>query len=252
MMKPLQPGRAVEGGVLASLLAKEGAQGPELIFEGDKGFLSAFSEVRDTKSLSSGLGDQFAIMSTAFKLYAVCRVTHPSADVALEICKKEGLGSKDIETIEIETFPYALTLCGDIVHPDTPLAAKFSIPYSIAMAISLGDLFVDKFTEENIHNKDINELAGKVKVSVGEEWERSYPDKKGATVTIRTHTGKAYSSSVSLPKGEPENPASLEDLWEKFQSNSTHILSESQSKSLGEAILNLENLTVRDLARLFH
>jgi len=33
IMKPLHPGKAVQGGLLASLLAKEGAEGPDLIFE---------------------------------------------------------------------------------------------------------------------------------------------------------------------------------------------------------------------------
>jgi 2-methylcitrate dehydratase PrpD len=251
MMKPLQAGRAVQGGTLASLLAKQGARGPDLIFEGEKGFLRAFSDISEMDSLLKNLGKNFEIMTTAFKLYAACRVSHPSVDATLEICKKEGLGKEDIKSIEIETFRYALKLCGDIVYPDTPLAAKFSISYSIALAIFFGDLFMYRFTEENIKDKGIKELASKVKVSVGEEWERSYPEKKGATVTIRTRSGKFYSSSVSLPRGEPENSVSLEDLMAKFRSNSILVISEQKSMMLMENILNLENLTARNLARLF-
>jgi 2-methylcitrate dehydratase PrpD len=115
------------------------------------------------------------------------------------------------------------------------------------MAISFGDLFMDKFTDENIHNEDVKKLASKVKVSVGDEWARSYPGKKGATVTIRTHSGKVYSSSVSLPKGEPENPATLKDLMEKFLANSTPVLSPEKSRKLGRNIMELENLSIRDI-----
>lgn len=251
MMKPLHSGRAAQAGVLAALLAREGAEGPDLIFEGEKGFFRAFTDLKEPVNITRGLNTNFEIMSTAFKLYATCRVSHPSVDAALEICKKEHLSDKDIMEIDIETFPYAIKLCGAIVHPKTSLAAKFSIPYTIAMAISLGDLFVDKFTEANIHNEVIKELASKVKVSVSEKWDREYPEKKGTTVTIKTNSGISYTLSTSLPKGEPENPASLEDLIQKFQSNSMTMLSEHKSNKLKEDIFNLEKLEVRDVMQLF-
>lgn len=246
MMKPLHPGRASQAGVLAALLARDGAEGPDLIFEGEKGFFHAFSNLSEPLNLT-GLNTDYGIMSTAFKLYATCRVSHPSVDVVLEICKKENLSDKDIQEIDIETFPYAIKLCGNIIHPETFLAAKFSIPYTIAMAISLGDVFADKFTEENIHNEAIKELASKVKVSVSEKWDREYPEKKGTTVTIKTKSGISHSLSTSLPKGEPENPASLEDMIKKFRSNSSLMLSEQKSKKLEEAIFNIEKLEVRNV-----
>jgi 2-methylcitrate dehydratase PrpD len=252
MIKPLQPGRAAQGGVLACLLAKEGAQGPDLIFEGEKGFFKAFSQVSDMTNVIIGPVDKFEIMSTAFKLYAVCRVIHPSADAVLEICNKEGLGVENIEAIEIATFPYAIKLCGGIVHPDSPFAAKFSIPCCIAMAILFGGISVDKFTDESIHNKDVKALASKVKLSVDEQWASSFPEKKGATVTIRTHSGRFYSSSVPLPKGEPENPATLEELMEKFFANSSQVLSADKSRKLGEHIMGIEKLKVHHLAGLFY
>jgi 2-methylcitrate dehydratase PrpD len=159
--------------------------------------------------------------------------------------------SKDLKEIEIGTYPVAIQFCGSIVHPDTISAAKFSIPYSVAMAISLGDLFMDKFTEENIRDEEIRALASKVRVFAQEEWAKGYPDRRGASVTIRTYSGQAYSSSIPLAKGEPENPATLKDLMEKFRTNAAQVLSPRRSEKLRKNIMNLENLSVCDIARLF-
>ena len=251
MMKPLQSGKALEAGVLATLLAEKGAEGPDLIFEGENGFFSAFSDSDDFKNVLNNLGNQYEIMNIAFKLYSACRVMHPSVDAVLEIFKRENLDPKDIKAIQVETFPYAIKLCNRIVHPDTILAARFSFPFSLAMAITLGNLSADKFTEKNINDEGIKNLARKVKVSVSEKWEKSYPRNKGASVTIKTHADRAYFSSVPYPKGEPENPARLDELIEKFQANANFLLAEEQSKKLLEVIMNLENLSVRDLAKLF-
>lgn len=250
MVKPIHPGKAAMGGLLAAIFARNGAKGPASIFEGQKGFLGAMADKIDHDALLRGLGEEFEILGTYFKLHAACRHTHPIIDAALEICKENSLGRKDIKGIEIETYPVAIQFCGHTVHPDTVSAAKFSIPFSVAMAISFGDLFMDKFTEENIRNDGIKELAARVKVHPGEEWARDYPDKRGASVTIKTFSGQSHSSSVPLAKGERENPATLEDLMEKFRTNSTQVLSQERSRKLEETIMNLENLSVNDITCL--
>ena len=258
MMKPLHPGRAAQAGVMAALLAQKGAVGPELIFEGEKGFFRAFSDVHGSTEISPDLEKNLGMINPYsqmyFKFHATCRATHASIDAALEICKKQGLGPKDIQEIEIETFPVALSLCGHIVYPDTILAAKFSIPFSVAMAISTGDLFVDKFTEENIKNEDIKALASKVKLSAGEEWAKAYPEKRGASVTIKSNSGQHFTHSLPFAIGarETEDSGSVDNLMKKFHSNASLALSEEKSKQLGDSIMNLENLSVRDITRLVY
>ena len=247
MAKPIHPGKAAMAGLLAGIFARKGAQGPASIFEGQKGFLGAMADTIDHDALLNGLGKKFEILGTYFKFHAACRHTHPAIDGALDICGENRLGPRDITSIEIETYPVAIQFCGHTIHPETVSAAKFSIPFSVAMAISLGDLFTDKFTEEIIGDEGIKALAGKVKVSPGEEWAKTYPHKRGASVTIRTVSGQSHSASVPLAKGERENPASLEDLMEKFQTNATQVLSKGRAIKLGKNIMNLENLSVNDI-----
>jgi 2-methylcitrate dehydratase PrpD len=250
MMKPLHPGRASQAGVLAALLAKEGAEGPDLIFEGEKGFFRAFSTFNNPNKVTENLGSKFEIMNTYFKLHATCRASHPSIDAVMQICMNHKLGPNDILEIEIKTFPHAINLCGKITHPDNILAAKFSIPYSVAMAIYLGDLSADKFTDKNIRDEKIKNLASKVKVHVSEEWVACYPEKRGATATIKTKTGDSYSFSLPLAKGAPENPATIDELMEKFVNNSTATISLEKAKTLIVNIADLEKVSTSDITNL--
>jgi 2-methylcitrate dehydratase PrpD len=251
MVKPIHPGKAAQSGILSAVLAKKGAKGPASILEGPKGFLGAMADKVDSDSLLEGLGKTFEIQGGYFKLHAACRHTHAIIDAALEICKKNGIGLAEIEGIEIGTYPVAIQFCGNIVHPETVSAAKFSIPYSVAMAITFGDLFTDKFTEKNIEDGRIKALASKVKAFSQEEWARVYPDQRGASVTIKTHTGQSHFLCVPLAKGEPENPATLEDLKEKFRTNASQTLPLKRAEKLMESIMNLEKSPVSEMTRYF-
>lgn len=250
MVKPLHPGKAAMAGLLAAGFARKDAKGPSSIFEGQKGFLGAMADQIDRDALLDGLGRKFQILETYFKLHAACRHTHPAIDAALEICRENDITPQNIEGIEVETYPVAIRFCGQTTLPETLSDAKFSLPFSMAMAISLGNLFVDKFNPDNLHDKRIKELATRVKVSAGERWTKTYPDQRGASVNVKTVSGHSYSLSVPLAKGEPENPASLSDLLGKFETNVTQVFSLDRAEKLAERIMNLENVPISDITTL--
>ncbi|MGE5841638.1 MAG: hypothetical protein ACM335_05130, partial [Deltaproteobacteria bacterium] len=108
----------------------------------------------------------------------------------------------------------------------------------------------NQYCEETVGDRSLQELAQKVEMSVGEKWEKAYPQKRGATVTIHTRSGKALVSEVGLAKGEPENPATWDELYRKFFSNATQLLSEKQAKELGERIMAFEESSLEDVLRL--
>ena len=55
---------------------------------------------------------------------------------------------------------------------------------------------------------------------------------------------------MELAKGEPENPASWEDISNKFHTNATLLISEDDAKILGNAIMNLENISIDEFTKL--
>ncbi|MBI2229983.1 MAG: MmgE/PrpD family protein, partial [Deltaproteobacteria bacterium] len=87
--KRLHPGWSAHGGVIATLLAREGFRGPGKVFEGTHGFFHSFggeSEYRFEKLTE--LGKQWEIPRLTFKSYPCGSISHPYMDCALKLKQK--------------------------------------------------------------------------------------------------------------------------------------------------------------------
>ncbi|MBW2041861.1 MAG: MmgE/PrpD family protein [Deltaproteobacteria bacterium] len=246
MVKSLNPARASSSGLLSCILARKGAKGPEQIFEGEDGFLKAFSDDAKRDVLTQDLGLGYEISKVYLKLYSACRHAHAAIDAALEAFGKGEGKIEDVDRIVVETYPAAVRLAG-IPHATTPSAGRFSIPFSVALALVKGDVGADKYCEEMIRDGTIQELANRVALVSSEKWEAFYPQKRGATVTIVKRSGGSVSAEVDLAKGEPENPAGWEEIEAKFFANATQLLSRDTARKLAERIANLEKMTIEEM-----
>jgi 2-methylcitrate dehydratase PrpD len=248
MVKPITPARAALSGLLSCILAKKGASGPLRIFEGEDGFLNAFADEVKMNILTQNLGLDYEICDVYLKLYSACRHAHAPIDAAFEAFRKSDCKIGEIDKIIVETYPAAVRLAG-IPHATTPSAGRFSIPFSVALALVKKGAGADKYSEENIRDERIQRLSKKVELSVGDKWAKLYPNKRGATVRIIGSQNREWSAEVELAKGEPENPASCEEVYQKFYDNVTLLISEGDAKKLSEIIMNLENFTVEALTK---
>jgi len=246
MVKPLNPARASSSGLLSCILARKGAKGPVQIFEGEDGYLKAFADEAKSDLLIHDLGRDYEISKVYLKLYSACRHAHAPLDAALEAFRQGDGKVEDIGRIIVETYPAAVRLAG-IPHAKTPSAGRFSIPFSVALALVKGDAGADKYCEENIQDQTIQDLASRVELVSSEKWEAVYPQQRGATVTIVKKSGGSASAEVDLAKGEPENPASWDELHQKFYHNARLLLSEEEVKRISRTIMDLEHVSLPEL-----
>jgi 2-methylcitrate dehydratase PrpD len=163
--------------------------------------------------------------------------------------KDHKLAFADIESVDVATYPVALSFCGATEMPDTAEGAKFSIAYSVAMAAYYGDVGEDRYVPSVVTNSEIQGLASRITSRLDDGWAKAYPGQRGASMVIKSKAGVLHKIDVPLAKGEPENPASDEDIIAKFRHNA-----EGQDPQLVEAILSLllsfENHSVSELADL--
>jgi len=248
-VKPINPARAATAGLLACVFARRGARGPLEIFEGEDGYFKAFTDQLKPEFLTADLGKKYEILNTYVKLYAACRHTHAPIDAALILLKRGEMAVSDISRIMVETYPAAIRLAG-ISHATTPTAGRFSIPFSIALALMKGDAGAAQYSDANIGDEEIQKLSAKVQVGVGRKWEESYPAKRGATVRMIDSRNRESFVEVDLAKGEPENPASWEEVYQKFCSNASLLIPQEEAGKLGEKIIHLEESAIEELVKL--
>jgi len=249
MTKQIHAGRAAQNGILASELAAKGFTGPTTVLEGGHGFFKALSDNVVVEKVTDNLGQDYQISNVYFKRHASCRHSHAAVDAALEIVSKEPMDPKTIDEVLVKTYSAAYDYTNN-KRVSTPLSAKMSMPYCIAVTILHRNAGPEQFTEEAIQDKAVRHLMDKVKMTIDQELDRLVPNKRGAIVEI-TAGGQRYSSRIDLPKGEPENPLSNTEFEDKFRNLSSSMLKPKGIKNVLKTVARLDRISdVNVLTRL--
>jgi 2-methylcitrate dehydratase PrpD len=227
-------------GCSAAFLAREGFAGPWDVL--DK------SNQYDTTQLVKDLGGKPAILKTYFKPYASCRWSHSAIDGVLELARERDLQPEEIRSIHVEGFQETTMLCD--YAPVNTVAAQYSIPFSVALALTHKRIGPAQLTEANLQDPRLLDLAGKVKISVTPDLDRLFPEQTAVRVTLCTDRGD-FTTTVEYPKGDPSNPMSDAELEEKFRWLTVEVVGEERAQRLKEAVDHLDQMeNVKRLAQL--
>jgi 2-methylcitrate dehydratase PrpD len=224
-------GWAGVSGCSSAFLALEGFTGPEDVLDRSGRY--------DIAKLTGDLGQHYAVQETYFKPYASCRWSHPAVDGALQLVQEEGLQLDEIEEIHVAGFQPATMLVD--YTPATAVAAQYSLPFSVSLALSRGRIGPKELSEANLRDPELLELAQRVVVSVDPELDRQFPEKTATRVTFYTGRGD-LTTTVEYPKGDPANPLSDAELAEKFCWLTVDVLGEERSRQLKEAVDHIQEM----------
>jgi 2-methylcitrate dehydratase PrpD len=234
---------------MAGLLAQKGADGPERIFEGEKGFFRAFAgKACDSEAICENLGKEFKISSVYFKKHAACRHIHPALDAISEIVARDKPAIDEIKSIAVDTYTIANNLTGHLATEGSELAAKFSMPVAIGLMLVFGQSDASAFNRQYLSDPRVQSIARKVAISVNPDRDAKYPKQREACVTVHTEN-QSYTHEVAYPKGEPENPLSDQEFRDKYEMNALQLYPKSRVMKLRDAVLNIENIDVRDMVK---
>jgi 2-methylcitrate dehydratase PrpD len=216
-LKPLNAAQAAANGLIAAFVARAGFEGPTDVLGGEKGFLEVKAVEYNEEHLFKNSYDQPGIHDIYVKPYAACRHSHPAVDAVLHIRNKYNVQPLQVKEIEINTYAWAVHL-----HDHTDISgiasAKMSTPYSVAIALIDGKAGIEQFMPERLQDPDVLSLTKKVNVVESKYLNALVPDKRAAIVDVVTQSGERFTRRIDLPKGEPENPLTQQELEEKFSS----------------------------------
>jgi len=241
MTKHLHPGKAAMNGLLAVQLAEEGFTGAKCILEGEKGFFKATASEYFPERVTAGLGSEYRILGNSYKIYPSCRHTHSGVDLALQLAS-EGLNPEDVEKITVKTYAHAVDLVGTY-RDDTPYKAKFSLPFCIGAAMVEGKLDLDSFDLSGPVDPLIGHLGQCCTVILDQHIEDNYPSRWAATFEVLLKDGTVLKAHTDYPRGDPENPASVDELRDKFKNLARRVWPEEQIRRTLDYLQKLENIT---------
>ena len=252
--KRLHPGWSAHGGVIATLLAREGFRGPAKVFEGTHGFFHSFggaNEYRFEKLLE--LGKEWEIPRLTFKSYPCGSISHPYMDCALRLRQNYAPAPEKIAQVVCRTAEGPVHRLweplADKQRPVSSYGAKFSLPYSIAVILIRGRAGLEEFTDEAIRDPLILSLAKKVRYEIDPTID--YPRHFSGHVKIRLDDGTVLEQNQPHPRGGFEDPLPPADIEDKFRANARLALAGQRVERVIDAIQRLEHLpSIRALADL--
>jgi 2-methylcitrate dehydratase PrpD len=242
-------GWASMAGVIAAELASRNFRGNGSILDGDHGFwIMAGSDQCDFKALTKELGSTFLCLDTSFKPYAACRWAHASIDGARIIREKHQLRIDEVDSVRVSTYGEAKRSLSE-VHPNNIIDAQFSLPYLIALELC-NKSSAKGLQESDLKDSVIYHFSESVFIDVNEDFDSDFVQngEMKAHVEIVLKNGKCVSEMVEVPKGDPQNPLTEQEIKEKF----VHLV-HTETQQEREMLKELEKLEeVDDIDRLFH
>ena len=246
MSKPLHAGRAAEGGVLAALAARQGVTGVADILEAPRGFGAAMSGEADWDGALADLGDAWTIERMTVKPYPCCGHAFAAID-AMRALAEGGLAPERIERIEAASYRAALEVCEN-GNPSTPYEAKFSLPYTVALAALGRPVDLAAFAPERLRDPALRAMTGRVTLALDAEAEAAFPALRGAEVRVTTTDGTVHRFRQKTRRGDPDFPLGDREIGEKFDMLAVPVIGAEAAREVAEALARVDGL--EDVARL--
>ena len=248
-IRNLYPGRSSYQGILAAHLCRCGFTGVE---DGPADlYNSILGEEFDPEAVVHGLGKRgnYRIQQNYFKFHACCLYNHPVLDAVQTLERQEEFTASDIDHIQVVVPTIATTMNNP--EPANMLAAKFSIPYAAAAALTRGTTDVTSFYPEQVGSPDILDLAQRVEVNADPDMNLRRFDYPAARVTVRLNDGRSLEQSVTVQHGDAKYPASHDELLAKFRLLAGPSLNEDRMQQVIDTVDRMDELEdIRELTAL--
>jgi 2-methylcitrate dehydratase len=241
---------ATRAGVEAALLAKRGYSGPEHVIDGKEGLVHCFEKFGGSfhlNMLTDGLptsgGDHYKIIDCSMKSFPIEALSHAPLTAMMKIVAEQSINPDDVAEIRVEVIARAADILGDPAkyRPTSKETADHSLPYSLAVGLVDGMVTPLQFRQERIDDPKLIPIMDKIKVVANEEFESLFPKFQPSRVTITLADGKSFEQRVDVPKGDPRDPMTEEEIAVKFNALGRDVVGEARCGELRRVIMSIEN-----------
>lgn len=261
MGKAFHVGHGVRCGVFAVMLAAKGFKvNPDIIEGSDDaieghdrfGLADTFNGLgqHDLPKMIERLGERWELAenTTIVRLHPGSTAPGSSIDAMIDLAKENDIAPDQVEKIELECTPQCLAIAP---YPDAADShkARFCIPYSMAVALLDRRAGIAQYTDARVNQDDVQSMMQKVSVQVPDDfkhhwgqWGQGGVNWGEMRLAVTLKNGAVLRIARSSARGWSENPATWDDLSEKFRECSENVLGTVQIEEALDMISRLEQL----------
>jgi 2-methylcitrate dehydratase PrpD len=233
--------RGAQSAVIAALHASEGLVGsPRVLTAEDGGLFRAFSDDPQPWKLTEGLGETWSLLDIAMRAYPAASTLQSLISVLLS-APAVALETEAVSSVSIE-LPFEAYRLGGEAEWESQLRSMQSARYVAAGVIVTRSCWTDLFDDAHRLDPVIDGFA-RHKVSVTCTPELA----DGAVrVTLETTSGQ-YDLELDVPPGDPRNPLTSEQMYEKASRCVRGSALEDRSFDVGRLLRLSEETSVSSL-----
>jgi 2-methylcitrate dehydratase PrpD len=195
----------------------------------------------DSARVVAGLGSEWLITQSYFKLHPAGRYAHSAIDALEDLLASVPGGRLDISEIErIEVRAYMLAAILAEKKVVSSFGARFSIPFALASILFHGRSGIGSFDDAAVANPAVQALAQRVDLQEDKSFTARYPAEQPVELRIVMRDGAAHTGGCTVTKGEPANPHKPEDLIAKFFELGEPVWGRTVTQELYDGVMRLE------------
>jgi 2-methylcitrate dehydratase len=240
---------ATRSGVQAALLAQRGYSGPEHLIDGKESLTHCFSKFGGKFRLDMLIDrlpatprEHYKVIDCGMKSFPIEALSHAPLTAMMKVVKDHGIKAADVAEIKVEVIARAADILGDPAkyRPTSKETADHSLPYSLAAGLVDGMVTPLQFTQARIDDPALIPVMDKIKVVPNEEFESLFPKFQPSRVTITLKDGRSHAHRVDVPKGDPRDPMTEEEIAVKFNALGQDVIGKRACRELRKLIMGIE------------
>lgn len=242
-------------GVESAMLAARGYSGPEHIFDGKEGLFHVFGHSVykgepcsfDADALMADLPSSkdahYRIVDCGMKSFPIEALSHAPLTAMMKCVAENKVKASDVAEIKVEVIARAADILGDPhkYRPTGKETADHSLPYCMAVGLVDGMVTPLQFKSDRIADKSLEPIMDMVKVVPNEEFEKLFPEYQPSQVTMTLKDGKKFTKRVDVPKGDPRDPMTMDEIAVKARALGKGIVPDDRVDAIRECVLGLEH-----------
>lgn len=247
MAKSSHPAGAARGGLESALLAAEGYTAAPDILGAGWGYNDVFYDGElDLSVVIDRFGDPYRMVDPGVivKKHPAQYPTHWSIDAALEVRADPAYRAAAVRRVRIEVG--ADNEAARVHRPATGLGGKFSIAYTVAVALLDGEVTIDSFSDERLAGADVQDLLGCIEVVRRPEVTAMDFATAWSRVTVEQADGSEVTARVDRPAGIWDHPIAWDRWVAKFRTCAMRSVADARATEILariEALDQLEDVT---------
>ncbi|MGZ5224676.1 MAG: MmgE/PrpD family protein [Burkholderiales bacterium] len=201
------------------------------------------SDTFDPASAIAGLGSEWLIAKSYFKLHPAGRYAQSAIDALEDLLSRVPGGRLEVTRIErIEVRAYMLAALLAEKNIVSSFGARFSVPFALASILVHGRSGLKSFDDDAVANPQVQALTRRVDLREEPSFTARYPVEQPVEIRIVMEDGTIHTGNCVVTKGEPAKPHTPGELKTKFFELGGPVWGQAVTQQLYDGLMQIENI----------